>query len=394
MMRRNFISNWLFLIGFCLVIAIFLPGCWSHRELNEIGIASGIGFDLSEEGKIALTVQVITPKPSTDESGKGDREPVRILTSEGETVFDAVRNLMSKSGDRVFYPHAQVIVFGAELARSGLQPVMDFLERDPELRLLTWLSITEGKAEDVIRGRSREDDIPSIHINRLIEDYRATSKVAPVSFLNYINMYYKEGVEPTIGKIEYFEKNGEPTFLMEGAGAFKEDRLIAWLDPIENRGFLWVANKVESGIVVAHRKGQGKVSNKGMNNHKDKISFEVIESKGKIKPILTGDDLSILIEVEVTANIGERMDNQSTEGKGFIQEMEELLRSQVEKEVEGIVVKAQEELQSDIFGFGLATHRKFPKYWQENKEEWDEIFPELDVEIKVKTTIKARGMII
>lgn len=398
MIKMKVRKNWLVLIVFSLII-IFLPGCWSHRELHEIGIASGIGFDLNEEGKIALSVQIITPSPFSKQTERGDRKPVRVLTSEGETVFDAIRNIMAKSGDRGFYPHLQIIVFGEDLAKAGLKPVLDFLERDPEIRVLTWLTITEGKAEDIIRGHSREDDTPATHINRLIEDYRATSRVTPTSLLNYIDMSLKEGIEPIIGKVSYFEEKGEPTFFMEEAGVFKGDRLVGWLDAHENRGYLWVANKVQSGIVVAQRKNQEQQKKKNTspnssNHFEDLISFEILRSKSKMKPQLNDDELSFLIELEVVANIGERMDNESAAGKEFINEMEELLRLSVEKEILDTLKKAQKEFNSDIFGFGLATKRKYPEYWQEHKEEWDEIFPELEVELKVKTKINAPGMIL
>ncbi len=392
-MGSNFIKKYIYLITFFLLTSILLGGCWSHRELNEIGIVSGMGLDLTEEGKIAVTVQVITPSPFNNQSSKGEREPVRVITSEGETVFDAIRNLTSKSGDRIFHPHNQVYVFGEELARAGVQPVLDFLERDPEIRIMTWIILTEGKAEDVIRGRSSEDDIPTNHINRLIEDYRSTSKIVPTSLLTFITKLLKEGVEPTVGKLSYSEVKGEPIFFMEGGGVFKGDRLVDWLDPYEARGLLWVEGLVESGIVVVERKNIDKKGNKGKGGFEDKISFEIVKSKSKVKPILNEDDLSILIELQVLANIGERMDHQVAEGREFIRELEELLSLEVKKEVEHIVAKAQKKYKSDILGFGLATHRKFPEYWRENKEEWDEIFTELDVEVKVKSRINARGMI-
>ena len=53
--------------------------------------------------------------------------------------------------------------------------------------------------------------------------------------------------------------------------------------------------------------------------------------------------------------------------------------------------KAQE-LNADVFGFGEALHRKYPKQWKELEKDWDEIFPELEVEIVVETQVSRSGI--
>lgn len=42
----------------------------------------------------------------------------------------------------------------------------------------------------------------------------------------------------------------------------------------------------------------------------------------------------------------------------------------IESEVKAALRKAQAELGVDIFGFGEAVHRKYPKEWQELKGRW------------------------
>lgn len=45
-----------------IILAIFIAnltsGCWSRRELNELAIVLGTGVDLTDDGKIRLTLQI------------------------------------------------------------------------------------------------------------------------------------------------------------------------------------------------------------------------------------------------------------------------------------------------------------------------------------------------
>ena len=46
--------------------------------------------------------------------------------------------------------------------------------------------------------------------------------------------------------------------------------------------------------------------------------------------------------------------------------------------------KAQKTLKTDIFGFGEAIHRKYPKVWEKIKSDWNDKFLDLPVSITVE----------
>ena len=56
--------------------------------------------------------------------------------------------------------------------------------------------------------------------------------------------------------------------------------------------------------------------------------------------------------------------------------------------------KAQHELKTDIFGFGEHIHRKYPKVWNELKDDWDTEFEKLQVNFIFDTKIKDVGLIL
>lgn len=377
---------------FLLIVGlIFLPGCWSRKELNKIGIVSALGVDLTEDNQIELSVQVTTLSGSSAKNGGQNK--VRFVTSVGRTMFDAVRNLMTKSGDRLFYPHNSVIVFGEAAARAGLDPFIDFLQRDPEIRLGTWMLVTQGKAEDIILARSDEEEVAGRHINLLLDDIRSTSKGIAMDILDYMNMDLADGFEPVLGDIQKVENEDEHGFLAEGAGAFRGDKLVAWLDAEDVRGYLWMTNRIKGGIIAAYEGEVDEDSGVEASELNQRISFEIIRSKTKIKPILDEDqNLRFEIEVNANCNLGERMAGEEASTEEEINKLRNILNHAVIREMQGIVQKAQQDLKSDIFGLGASVSREYPKYWKEIKDDWEDIFPTVEIEIQVQSEVKLIGL--
>lgn len=51
-------------------------------------------------------------------------------------------------------------------------------------------------------------------------------------------------------------------------------------------------------------------------------------------------------------------------------------------------------LNADIYGFGTEFYRKYPKNFEKLREYWDEIYPELDMEIDINLEITDTGKVL
>ena len=72
--------------------------------------------------------------------------------------------------------------------------------------------------------------------------------------------------------------------------------------------------------------------------------------------------------------------------------LERRFAAAVRNEVLAALQAAQEDLESDILGLGRAVHNAYPREWQVMKDNWDEIFPALEVEVEVLATLKTSGV--
>lgn len=145
-----------------LLGAALLGGCWNRRELDTLAIVAGLGLDRDvETGKIQLTAQIIKPGEvktvkvggaGGGGGGGGKASAVWVIKSTGDTVFDAVRNMVTQSSRKLYFAHNQIIVIGKKTAEQGVWPLLDFFVRDHEIRWTIWVLVADGKASDVLEA--------------------------------------------------------------------------------------------------------------------------------------------------------------------------------------------------------------------------------------------------
>lgn len=386
-----------------VIIAITSSGCWNRRELNELAVVMAIGIDKAkEDGKIQLTVQILKPaevKAPAAMGEMGSPKGVWILTSTGYTVFDAFRNATMQSDRKLYLPHNKITVIGEEMARSGVAPLVDFLDRDHETRRLTWFLIAKGEASDILEAEHEQEKIPAEAIENLMKASNATSMSAVVKLHDFLKTLASKTTDPVASRIEVIApeelkgegeegtegQEGKPKkrVRLTGAAVFKEDKLVGWLNRHETRGLNWILGKVKSGIIVV----------KSPQDETKYISLEIIRARSKITPELKEGKVVITVEIEEEGNLGEQMSAVDLTKPEIFASLERRQAAVIKNEIESVLKKAQQEWGVDIFGFGEAVHRKFPREWQQLEKIWREEFPELEVKVKVIAKLRKVGLI-
>ena len=127
------------------------------------------------------------------------------------------------------------------------------------------------------------------------------------------------------------------------------------------------------------------VEEPGLSN--DKISLELLLSQSKMIPRITGDKLEIKIEVSMESQIAEQMGDLDLSKHDVLQSLERRQAAVIHNEIMAAVKKAQD-LRTDIFGFGQAFTRKYPKEMRSLEAKWDEHFPLIEVSTEIKSSIR------
>jgi spore germination protein KC len=375
-----------FLIPFCL---FFLVGC-SESQLNRVGIVVAVAIDKDQAtDKIIYTAQVIRPG-SLIKNSSSKEAVIEMVTSEGTTIFEAIRN-NTQEFDRInFYAHTKVIILSEAVAKDGALSYLDFFVRGKELRGYTLICVAKDvEAREIIGVKEGIDNIGAIYLMNIIENQKFHNKSIASTVIQYYRDVLKEGINPTMGVLELVDTenyanedkqtNKSQAVKLTGTAVFDKDVLVGYLTEEETKGYNWIHGEAKDvAMVLPSILEEGRF-----------VTIEIEKQKSKIIPKIKDGDISFTIEVEVNASLVEEQGEKSIiYPKAMLDYLDELkvgAEKQIDEDINISMKRAQKELDSDIFGFGVALNNKYPKKWKEVKDHWDDIFPYIvyDTEIKV-----------
>ena len=398
----------------CL-LSLFASGCWDNREPEWLASSLLLAFDLDEENMYKAIVVLANPlfqgggDVGTGSGGGGVKLTFWVHSARGRTPFEAVLNLSQGTSRQIRFSHILVLLFSERLARAGIWPVLELFQRHRELRANIQTAVVDGDLEELLRADFPLEFLPSTAIDRLLRITSIERSIIPDSrLLTKFIEFTRPGEEMILARLKVLSqeagqgKQGEdqqsqgqespgqkhpPGAPAEvtGAAVFRGEKMVGWMDGHETRGQNWIRNTLERGAVIIELPGK-----KGL------ATIEIIKMQSKIEPKINGGEVMITVEImtegrlqDLVVSPGEtpRLD------KDFDQTLENRFAESIRRECERSFARAKE-LKADIFGFGNAIYRRFPRLWEEDLAgRWEEAFCQLSVEFLVEAPIKRSGMI-
>lgn len=158
--------------------------------------------------------------------------------------------------------------------------------------------------------------------------------------------------------------------------------MVGKLDGMETQSALILKDEINNNYSLT-------ISNdKGLPN----CSVEVVDSTIKITPTIVDNNLNIEIKLEIEADIMElhtKVDFIQDEEKNALEiGFENMLIQQLH----AVIKKTQEDFASDIFGFAGYTHRREHIFYKNNKDNWDKVYENANIDIKVDVIMQGSAL--
>lgn len=368
-----------------VILSLTISGCWNRKELDTLAIVVGFAIDQPDESEqVQITAQILRPSllgvAGGGSAGGGDKPYWNITLSTNE-VFNGIREFTHESNRKLYFGHNQIYLLSEDAAKKGLRNYLDLFFRDPETRRTTWVSVVKGKASEVLDTKAELEEVPSINLSQLMDTQGATSKTVTVNMIDLMTRLMSKTTSPITSVIEVIGEGKDKKAILSGTAVFRQDRLTGYLNKTETRGLLWVLNKVKSGIIMVKSP-----------DGKSEVCLEILRASSKVTPSIKDDKLHILVKIKEEGNLGSQISSEDLTELATWKALEKSQALAIHAEIMAAVQKAQE-YQLDIFGFGDAVHRKYPKLWKEIEGQWEEYFTELDVTVDVEAKLRRSGMI-
>lgn len=387
-----------------MLLCLLPAGCWSRKEITNLSIVIAQAIDqAAENDKLICSVQIVNPaamQKTAEGGGGGAEKPFFIATSSGFTIADAERNLYKHVARPLFWQHIRVLIISEELARTKMEAILDSLDRVAAYRRKMLLVVTPGKAREALEAEPPIGKLSGQMIFDLARiTYKHSEAYYPSDINNFLIALSGNGIEPVLARLE-IKKINEPEssaaqqgmgpakrkiLQLSGSAVFKAEKMVGWLNDVETRGLLWVRGKALNNMLVLKYPGS-----------KDKEELITILNQrvsSKIRPEMVGGKLRVIVEIGAKGRISEQSFTAKDPAKTDIFKLlDRQYAAAIEREVRLALARAQNDFTADIFGFGLAISRQYPKLWKQMKPDWDEEFRRLEVIVKVKASIRRMGL--
>lgn len=377
-----------------LFTTIYMTGCWNSREINTLAISVCIGIDKDENG-YKITQQIINPKAIASKR-TANESPVVVYTESGPDLFELMRRTTTESPRKIYNSHLRMIVIGEELARDGIKNTLDFFARDHEFRTDFYFVVAKDTtAYEVLNTLTALDSIPGIEMFSSLKTSEKTwAPTKSIRILELVNSIIADGKNPVLTGIQITSgpnnsNNTDALRTTSGAkklkytnlGAFKQDKLVGWLDQNDSKGYNYITGNIKNTVGYVYIDG------------KAKITMEVVSSKTSTKTTVENGKPVINIKIDVIQTIAAVEGAFDVTKEENLNEINKSNEEKIKMLCEKAIYKAQNDYKTDIFGFGEVIHRQNPKLWKEIKGNWDDEFRDLKVNITVNARAKRLGQI-
>ncbi|WP_246939403.1 Ger(x)C family spore germination protein [Bacillus pinisoli] len=367
-------------LSICILCLFVLSGCWDRGEVNDVAFVIATGFDKVEENLYRVSVQVPLPgamgEGTSGGGGGTSGGPFYVDSGVGRNVRESNDDLQKRMSRELYFGHRRVLVFGEELARGGFKKSLDVVFEQPQSRLSSYVLLTKGEAMKVLNAEPHLEQLPAEAVREMAKSRDA------ITVKNVLIDLYRDGIDPVIPVIEVVKtQNGESKdkrdeYLLDGYGIMKHDQLKFFTSKKEMAGTLWLNGKYQGRNYTFSLDEESE-----LNVFINKLKVDISSAIRHKVPKFT-------IDIQVKADMMQNEPNLDMEDEKQYEKATSKMENQIKEEVMEIITHSTSE-GIDMVGLGWHLFRSENYIWNEKfKDRWDQILPELDIEVNVEAEIK------
>lgn len=351
-----------------LAACLFLTGCSQlpvAREMEDMALLRTMGVDLAPGG-----VAVTGSTGPRARGLQGEGEPALTLSADRESLSSACLAMQGQSDSFVFFGYVDQLLIGEELAKEGVQPVLDYFARDTELGLGAQLWLVRGAA-----AREAVSAGGDAGVDSRLETLQHDSKMGIASHTRTAGELYTDLLElgsafvPALVPAE----DGTAILAEQGYGVLNGDKLAGFLDGEAAKGLELLAGGPSADILETELADQ-------------RASVKVTSAHTRSRLEFQGNTPSAL---KLTCKIEARLSEYG--GRLTEEELDRLRRLAEARErsrIEAALARLKE-LRSDCAGLGAKAAISHPAQWQRIQANWPGWFSRVPVTVEVQIKLNS-----
>ncbi|MDW7673100.1 MAG: Ger(x)C family spore germination protein [Bacillota bacterium] len=362
--------------------------CWDSRDIEELALVVAIGIDLGEQpDTYNVTFQVARPDliGQGQESG-GGTNAVWVTTTTGNSLFEAINNARKYFPRQIFFGYTQLLVFGEELAQTGVGPLLDFAQREINLRRSIWIAVAKGEAKTIMETKPQLAQIPAIGLVSLFGLQQHFTLAYTMRFGDFVADIGTPYTGATAPLVEVVKSVPDETVPMEDetndTAVFKGDRLTGWLNNRETIGLLWLQGKAEDASLQI----------RDPLDERYLVNIDIVRARVNTKVEIIDDKIVYQVQGLTEGRFASQTAPHDLSSPERIKLVEKHMATAIENKMRDTFKKAQE-LGVDFIGVGHLMSKDQPKKWKEIEQQWEDFFQEVVIDVEAVAHLRRTGAI-
>lgn len=356
----------IFVVVFTLFILLLSSGCYNYKEINEMAIVSSIGIDKDDKNdKYIVSAQIMNSKESED----SEDSQIIVYTKEGDTIHEALRNVTLESPRKLYGNHLSKIVLSEEVAKEGIDNVLDTFNRLSEVRNEFIITVVkDNKASDVLKVLTSTETIPAEYVKLSLKIADETSGLTYTTKLDeFISLYLKKGIDPVVPVLKIDKKSKKGTtidnitttdpmskIVIENLAVTNKGKLETYLKSEEVIGYNFLRNQIQKMIIPVKCDDE--------NNY---ASILILKNKTKSNTSKKDNKYIINFDINSEAIITEYNCESNLKNEKVIEKLEKDTEKKINRYIKKSLDK-QKETKGKFLGLERLIYLDYPKYKNED----------------------------
>ncbi|RAK18606.1 spore germination protein [Anoxybacillus vitaminiphilus] len=348
-----------------LLLASFIiiaGGCIRKSILDDINILTVIGYDYIDKNSIKGTALI-----PVYETEKILNETFTTTSIASQDIFE---ELQHESSDPIAQGSLEMVLYGEELAKKGVIPIIDTLQRDSRIGTRLYLAVVNGTANELLKGKygTRGN---GIYLSNLIRQNIEQRDIPKTNLHKFLYAYYSDGRDPFL---PYIQKEKDKVKIV-GIALFDGDRMVHYIKESDMFYFKILVDRYTEGTYTIQMADNQYAAVKSIVTDRN-----FFFSGSKERPNIT-------VDIEFRGILHEY--SQRKYNKKIKQKIETTFEKEIVKETSKLIKHLQSH-QIDPIGFGEEAKSRYRNF---SYKAFYENYPTLDIKINAKVTIIDSGIV-
>jgi spore germination protein len=381
-----------------LLIPFILTGCWDKIEIDRKIFISTIGIDPGEDiekskefkeikedepfqGSTIKRYSITYAFPDISKLGPQNTQGAELqyINTDAYSMESGIVNTISKSSRAAYFGHTKLLIISNEMFKykENFKEIIDYLERQHIMNRMMYVLVCNGKAQDYIKYKPKMEQNVEAYISGLMLNSKKNAAILPVT-LNELIILLRQNGNAILPEIAIDKVKNE--LYLSGVDVIKDYQIIGTLNPIEVTDLELIRAEQQSGNKVVF-----------MNGFPIDLEIDGVKRRMAIKE--KDNKISVDIKIGIEGEVKDFYVGGQVVDEDLIKKTEESFNKSLSTECNKVAKITQREFKVDVFKIRDSIEKFHPKLYKKVKDNWDEVYKNMDINISFDTFIRRFGSI-